>query len=213
MKEKLQIRFASHTYTPKIVSTVNCQKKLALIIPRLIDPYNQQCYLLPKGRGIMVMTDRQRKAMFASWGSGGNKDVSDETGLNKYGSHNSIIDHKSKLRMARKHLGLKLNVYDEPELEIVNYFKKNPEQVKIQEDKYNEFIQNPVNRHKKGWIKPNKQRLGNDLSFISTYGRNTKNDHFSNDAHVNAKRDVDRYGDNKHTIRYLQEKAKEHSIY
>ena len=50
LKEKLQIRFASHTYTPKIVSTVNCQKKLALFIPRLIDPYNQQSYLVNLGR-------------------------------------------------------------------------------------------------------------------------------------------------------------------
>ena len=49
LKEKLQIRFASHTYTPKIVSTVNCQKKLALFIPRLIDPYKDNVYLLYKG--------------------------------------------------------------------------------------------------------------------------------------------------------------------
>ena len=64
MKEKLQIRFASHTYTPKIVSTVNCQKKLALFVTRLFDPYNQQCYLLLKGR-VFRLNPSNRKAMFA----------------------------------------------------------------------------------------------------------------------------------------------------
>ena len=60
LKEKLQIRFASHTYTPKIVSTVNCQKKLALFIPRLIDPYNQQSYLVPKGRVFRLKLNRKQ---------------------------------------------------------------------------------------------------------------------------------------------------------